>query len=144
MGTAAATGQCHVRSSVSDAECLLPAGHPADSPSRFHRYPPPAVRFAFEDLERQAFLAVNRAGDGYHYVHPAGPEDHRVTGRYLRANGDVGEPTVRVGELVCECKGARFHGSCYVLEAARERLSVDFGEAPGWNGAGASVEAARG
>src|SRR5687768_14015869 len=29
---------CPVRSSVTGNECLLPAGHPQDSPWRFHRY----------------------------------------------------------------------------------------------------------
>lgn len=31
-------GTCPVRSSVTDARCLLPIGHPQDSPTRFHRY----------------------------------------------------------------------------------------------------------
>lgn len=29
---------CPVRSSITMQECLLPAGHPPDSPNRFHRY----------------------------------------------------------------------------------------------------------
>lgn len=104
---------------------------------------PTEVRFAFEDLERRTFVVLNRAGDGYHYVHPADPDDVRVTGRYLRADGDVGEPSVTAGDLVCDCRGARYHGSCYVLAAALERLTVDFTADPSL-GAGASVEAYRG
>lgn len=32
---------CPVPSSITGAECLLPEGHPQDSPARFHRYPNP-------------------------------------------------------------------------------------------------------
>lgn len=104
------------------------------------------VVFAFEDPARQTFLAVNRAGDGYHVVTPAEPDDVRVTGHPLD-DGSMSEPKVAAGDLVCSCKGGRFHGSCYVVEAARQRLTIDFtpvGAAAGWEGAGAAVEAARG
>ena len=104
---------------------------------------PTEVRFAFEDLERRTFVAINRAGDGYHLVAPADPGDVRVTGRYLRADGDVGTPKVEAGELVCSCKGGLVRGRCYVVDAALERLSVDFSADPSL-GAGASVEAYRG
>jgi len=30
---------CPVRSSITDAPCILPDGHACDSPTRFHRYP---------------------------------------------------------------------------------------------------------
>lgn len=106
--------------------------------------PPTEVRFAFEDLGRQTFVALSRDGTYYHVVAPANPGDVRVTGRYLRSDGDVGEPKVAAGELVCNCKGGLVRGGCYVTDAAKARLDVDFGEAPGWDGAGASVEAARG
>lgn len=33
--------QCPVASSVTGVACLLPDGHPQDSPGRFHRYPRP-------------------------------------------------------------------------------------------------------
>jgi hypothetical protein len=102
-----------------------------------------SVTFAFEDLERRTFVALNKAADGYHLVAPADPGDVRVTGRYLRADGDVGEPKVTAGELVCSCKGGLVRGSCYVTEAALERLSVDFTADPSL-GAGASVEGYRG
>ena len=36
--TALADNPCPVRSSVTDRGCLLPAGHPAYRPDRFHRY----------------------------------------------------------------------------------------------------------
>lgn len=104
---------------------------------------PAEVVFAFEDLERRTFVALNRAGDGYHLVAPADPGDVRVTGRYLRADGDVGTPKVAVGDLVCSCKGGLVRGTCYVTEAATARLSVDFSADPSL-GAGASVEAYRG
>jgi hypothetical protein len=29
---------CPIRSSITDLPCLLPFGHPMDSPTRFHRY----------------------------------------------------------------------------------------------------------
>lgn len=103
----------------------------------------PPVVFAFEDLKRRTFVALNRAGDGYHLVAPADAGDVRVTGRYLRADGDVGEPKVRAGELVCTCKGGLVRGSCYVTEAALRRLEVDFTADPSL-GAGGSVEAYRG
>lgn len=38
-----ASGACPVKSSVTGADCLLPAGHDAHDASRFHQYPPPEV-----------------------------------------------------------------------------------------------------
>lgn len=103
---------------------------------------PAEVHFAFEDLGRQTFVALNSSHDGYHFVRPADAWDPRVTGRYLKADGDVGSPIVQVGELVCSCRGAFYRGGCYVVEAAKLRLEVDFSDPS--LGAGASVEAYRG
>lgn len=33
--------RCPMRSSVTNVRCILPAGHPCDSPTRFHRFSPP-------------------------------------------------------------------------------------------------------
>lgn len=104
--------------------------------------PAAEVTFAFEDHERRTFVALNRAGDGYHLVHPVAADDIRVTG-YIGGTGMDIPPKVAEGDLVCECRGGRFHGTCYAVKAATARLTVDFGDA-GWDGAGASVEAARG
>ena len=101
------------------------------------------VLFAFEDPDRRTFVAINRSRTGYHLVHPAEPDDPRVTGRRLD-DGSISEPLVAAGDLVCECKGGRYRGSCYVTEAAKEQLTVDFAAVSGWEGAGALVEAARG
>lgn len=104
------------------------------------------VVFAFEDPARQTFAAVSRDGSYYHLVHPADPTDIRVRG-WSRDGEVVLEPKVAAGQLVCECPSGRVRGTCYVVEAAKVRLTVDFtpvAAANGWEGAGASVEAARG
>jgi hypothetical protein len=108
---------------------------------------PATVTFAFEDLERRTFVVLNRAGDGYHLIAPVRDDDPRCQPRLVDDSLDdagYADPLLRPGDLGCTCRGGTYHGSCYALVAATLRLSVDFGEVPGWDGAGASVEAARG
>lgn len=69
--------------------------------------------WAFADPARRTFLALNRAGDSYHYVSPAEPDDRRV------ADG-----LVVAGALVCTCEGGRFRGSCYQVTAAQKLLDT--------------------
>lgn len=67
----------------------------------------PPVVFAFSDPARRTWLALNRGGDAYHVVTPAGPDDFIVRDGLRRA-----------GELTCSCDGGRFRGTCYVAKAA--------------------------
>jgi hypothetical protein len=57
------------------------------------------------------FLALNRAGDAYHIVHPVDAADRRVL-----------DGLVTPGLLVCECVGGRYRGSCYQVAKAESRL----------------------
>ena len=103
---------------------------------------PTEVRFAFEDLERRTFVALNRAGDGYHLIAPVREDDPRCQPRES-ADGEELEPLLRPGDLGCSCKGGTYRGACYATAAALDRLAVDFSDDPSL-GAGASVEAYRG
>lgn len=138
---------CPIRSSVSGQPCLLEAGHPADSRDRFHRYAAgPEVVFAFADPARRTWVALNRAGDGYHFVHPAPSNDLRVTG-LVHGDGTICfRPLTAPGALVCECSGGRYRGTCHVVTAALRALALyEIETAPDPSlGAGASVEAYRG
>jgi len=67
----------------------------------------PPVVFAFADPARRTWLALNRAGDGYHVVTACQPGDFLVR-----------DGLRRVGELTCSCEGGRFRGTCYVVKAA--------------------------
>jgi hypothetical protein len=78
----------------------------------------PEPVFVFADAERRTFVALNRAGDGYHFVSPAAADDIRVRDGHVEA-----------GELVCTCPGGRFRGSCYVVEAVLDVLTPDFAAA---------------
>ncbi len=105
--------------------------------------PPTEVRFAFEDVALQTFVVRSRSGGEYHLIQPVRAEDPRCVARE-NADGEPVAALLRPGDLGCTCKGSTYRGSCWATAAALERMSVDFGEAPGWNGAGAAVEAARG
>lgn len=74
--------------------------------------PKPLV-FAFVDAPRRTFVALNRAGDHYHVVTPARLDDRRVA-----------DSIVTVGQLVCNCPGGTFRGSCYVVKAVEARLAA--------------------
>lgn len=86
--------------------------------------------FAFADPARRTFLALNREGTGYHFVHPAALDDPRV-----------GDGLRRAGELTCECRGGRFRGTCYVVKAAEAALSAETPPAEDWFGADEAVPA---
>lgn len=144
---------CPIRSSVTEQECLLEAGHPADSHSRFHRYPGDTkpdsmhdVTFALADFGRRTFLALSRDGSYWHFVHPVAANDLRVTG-LVEGDGTARfKPLTATGALVCECPGGRMRGACYVVRAAQlaiARGAVEAAPDPSL-GAGASVEAYRG
>lgn len=78
--------------------------------------------FAFADLERRTFLVLNRAGDGYHYIHPVDAQDRRVI-----------DGLVTPGLLVCECAGGRYRGSCYQTSRAEQALrAAGKGAAADW------------
>jgi ethanolamine utilization microcompartment shell protein EutS len=114
----------------------------------------PPVVFAFADPGRRTWLALNRAGDGYHVVTPT-PDDAQLITDGLRHKG----------QLSCSCAGGRFRGSCYVtvaceaieadfrqsVDAVKEELDqhvITAAEAATWfdapDGAGEEVEAFRG
>jgi hypothetical protein len=67
--------------------------------------------FAWADLGRRTFVALNHAGDGYHFVHPVEAGDRRVL-----------DGLVTPGLLVCECPGGRYRGNCYQVGKAEDRL----------------------
>lgn len=77
--------------------------------------------FVFADLERRVFLALNRAGDSYHYVHPVDAQDRRVL-----------DGLATPGILVCECAGGRYRGSCYQTAKAESRLREAGLSVVGW------------
>jgi hypothetical protein len=64
----------------------------------------PPVVFAFADPARRTWLALNRAGDGYHVVTPT-PDDAQLITDGLRHKG----------QLSCSCAGGRYRGTCYVV-----------------------------
>ncbi len=47
-----ATKLCAFPSSVSPATCILPPGHPADSATRFHRFPRPQLELCTFEVAR--------------------------------------------------------------------------------------------
>jgi hypothetical protein len=69
--------------------------------------------WAFADPARRVFVALNRAGDAYHLIHPIEPGDRRIE--------DLGLP---VGALTCECEGGRYRGTCYQVKQAEQLLAV--------------------
>lgn len=71
--------------------------------------------WAFADPARRTFLALNRMGDSYHYVHPLEAGDRRLDPEGL---------ALTPGALVCECEGGRFRGTCYQVLAAQKLLDV--------------------
>lgn len=62
---------CPVRSSITEASCVLDEGHPADSQLRFHRYPPapgvdrlsPITRIRIHERLLQAQGLIDQAAD---------------------------------------------------------------------------------
>jgi hypothetical protein len=59
LGLPPSAPECGWPSSLSDALCILPAGHAADSPFRFHRFPEAGIRWARDRERLMAQLARN-------------------------------------------------------------------------------------
>lgn len=59
------------------------------------------------DAARRVYAGLNRAGDAWHLIQPARPDDPRV-----------GDGLRRPGELVCCCAGGTFRGTCYRVAEA--------------------------
>lgn len=90
------------------------------------------------DVARRLYIGLSRDRSDYHVIQPA-----------RAAHPLVKDGAVEVGALVCTCPAGTYSGHCYRLEQAvafeAATATLDAApEPPGWNGAGASVEAARG
>lgn len=59
------------------------------------------------DATRRLYAGLNRAGDGWHVIQPARPDDLRVINGHVPA-----------GDLVCTCESGAIRGRCYRTDQA--------------------------